>query len=113
MTALQGLENSLAGYRVTRLEHSLQSATHALNAGESEEMIVAALLHDIGDELAPASHSEMAAAILRPYVSERIYQVIKRLAGDVVTTDCPVQSDEHRVAWRVRVTSVDLSLPPG
>ena len=77
LDALKGLENSLGGYQVSRLEHSLQSATHAYNAGEPEEMVVAALLHDIGDELAPASHSEMAAAILRPYVSERVYWIIK------------------------------------
>ena len=77
LAALLGLENSFGGYRVNRLEHSLQSATHAFTAGESEEMVVAALLHDIGDELAPASHSEMAAAILRPYVSERVYWIIK------------------------------------
>ena len=77
LKSLEALENSLGGYRVSRLEHSLQSATHAYNAGESEEMVVAALLHDIGDELAPASHSEMAAAILRPYVSEKTYWIIK------------------------------------
>ena len=77
MASLEGLEETLPGYQVSRLEHSLQSATHAFNAGEPEEMVVAALLHDIGDELAPASHSEMAAAILRPYVSERTYWIIK------------------------------------
>jgi predicted HD phosphohydrolase len=77
MLAMEGLAHSLSGYRVTRLEHSLQSATHAYNAGEPEEMVVAALLHDIGDELAPASHSEMAASILRPYVSEKTYWIVK------------------------------------
>ena len=50
----------LEGYQVSRLEHSLQSATKALV--ENEEMIVAALLHDIGDELAPMNHSERAAS---------------------------------------------------
>ncbi len=77
MTALADLEHSFSGYRVSRLEHSLQSATRALDAGESEQMVVAALLHDIGDNLAPCSHSEMAASILRPYVSEKIYWIIK------------------------------------
>ncbi len=77
MKTLEGLQNTLPGYKVSRLEHSLQSATHAYNAGEPEEMVVAALLHDIGDELAPVSHSEMAASILRPYVSDHIYQIIK------------------------------------
>ena len=54
LTALRGLEHTLGGYQVSRLEHSLQSATRAFEAGEDEEMIVAALLHDVGDELAPA-----------------------------------------------------------
>ena len=77
LETLKRLEYSLSGYQVTRLEHSLQSATRAHRAGEGEEMVVAALLHDIGDELAPCSHSEMAAAILRPFVSERTYWIIK------------------------------------
>ncbi len=77
LSTLEQLDGSLEGYRVSRLEHSLQSATRAYHAGENEEMIVAALLHDIGDVLAPASHSELAAAILRPYVSERIHWIIK------------------------------------
>lgn len=77
LTALKRLQHSLSGYKISRLDHSLQSATRAQRAGETEEMVVAALLHDIGDELAPASHSELAAAILRPYVSEKIYWIVK------------------------------------
>ena len=50
---LSGLNTTLEGYKITRLEHSLQTATRALKDKASEEMIVAALLHDIGDELAP------------------------------------------------------------
>jgi predicted HD phosphohydrolase len=66
-----------SGYRVSRLEHCLQAATRAHRAGEDEEMVVVALLHDIGDVLAPANHSEVAAAMLRPYVSERSYWIVK------------------------------------
>lgn len=77
MKAMEQLDGSLEGYRVSRLEHSLQSATRAYRAGEDEEMVVAALLHDIGDLLSPASHSEMSAAVLRPYVSERVHWIIK------------------------------------
>src|SRR5262249_45792526 len=61
---LQDLEqerDSLDGYQVTRYEHSLQTATRAARAGESEEYVVAALFHDIGDRLAPDRHGEMAA----------------------------------------------------
>lgn len=76
VAALEQLDASFSGYRVSRLEHSLQSASRADAAGESEEMVVAALLHDIGDTLAPLAHSEMAAAILKPYVSARTHWII-------------------------------------
>ena len=75
---LSSLTETLEGYQVSRLEHSLQSATRALQAGESEEMIVAALLHDIGDELAPMNNSEYAASILRPYVSEKTHWIVEK-----------------------------------
>ncbi len=65
------------GYQITRLQHSLQAATRALRAGEDEETIVTVLLHDIGDVLAPANHSEVAAAMLRPYVSEQNHWVVR------------------------------------
>ena len=77
LDSLRKLEHSLSGYKISRLEHSLQGATRAFRAGEADEMIIAVLLHDIGDDLAPYSHSEMAAAILRPFVSEKIYWIIK------------------------------------
>ena len=73
---LAQLEHSLSGYQVSRLEHCLQAATRAQRAGEPLQWVMAALLHDIGDELAPYSHSEMAAAILRPFVSDEIYWVV-------------------------------------
>ncbi len=64
-------------YRITRFEHSLQTATRAQRDGADEETIVCALLHDIGDVLAPANHSQIAAALLAPYVSERNHWIIK------------------------------------
>ena len=53
LESLKNLDNSVDGYQVSRLEHSLQSATRAEKDGADEEMIVATLLHDIGDSLAP------------------------------------------------------------
>ena len=67
---------TLEGCQITRLEHSLQAATRAYKNGESEEMVVATLLHDIGDDLAPMNHSQYAASIIRPYVSEKTYWII-------------------------------------
>ena len=64
-------------YHITRLGHSLQTATRAERDGADEETIVCALLHDIGDILAPDNHSEAAAALLAPYVSEKNHWIIK------------------------------------
>ena len=76
LEALKNLDSSVDGYQVTRLEHSLQSATRAEKDGADEEMVVATLIHDIGDNLAPHNHSQLVAAVLRPYVSEKIYWII-------------------------------------
>jgi predicted HD phosphohydrolase len=64
------------GFPVNRLAHSLLTATFAEDAGEDEEMVVAALIHDIGDDLAPENHGSFAAAILRPYVTDRTHWVV-------------------------------------
>ena len=76
LEALKNLDSSVDGYQVTRLEHSLQSATRAEKDGAEEEMVVATLIHDIGDNLAPHNHSQLVAAVLRPYVSEKIYWIM-------------------------------------
>ena len=78
LNALQQLENTLSGYQVSRLEHSLQSATRAEEDGADDEMIVAALVHDLGDDLAPHNHAQYAAAILRPYVRPEVTWVINQ-----------------------------------
>ena len=75
---MSGLSATLEGYQITRLDHSLQTATRALYDKSDEEMVVAALLHDIGDELAPLNHAEYAAAVLKPYVSEKTHWIIEK-----------------------------------
>ncbi|MCY3786313.1 MAG: HD domain-containing protein [bacterium] len=71
------LEGPTLGYRIDRARHSRQSATRALRNGEPTEFVVAALLHDIGDVLAPDNHSAVAADILAPYVSEETAWVVR------------------------------------
>ena len=75
---MSGLNSTLEGYQITRLEHSLQTATRAVRDNASEEMIVAALLHDIGDEIAPLNHSELAASVLKPFVSEKTRWIVEK-----------------------------------
>jgi predicted HD phosphohydrolase len=71
------LDSDTGGYAVTRLTHSLQTATRAERDGRDEEYVVCALLHDIGDTLASANHSELAATILQPFVSEENHWIVK------------------------------------
>lgn len=68
VTHLRRLKGDTHGYPVDRYTHCLQTATRAERAGADEETIVCALLHDIGDDLAPDNHAEIAAAILEPFV---------------------------------------------
>ena len=75
---LEQYDITIDGYQVSRLEHSLQAATRALKDKASDEMVVATLLHDIGDDLAPANHAEYAAAILKPYVSKKTYWILSK-----------------------------------
>ncbi|MEL0063808.1 MAG: HD domain-containing protein [Gammaproteobacteria bacterium] len=67
---LKLLDGDFGGFNVDRLEHSLQTATRAHRDGRNEEYVVCALLHDIGDTLGTYDHGAVAAAILKPFISE-------------------------------------------
>lgn len=77
---LRLLAGDYAGFAVDRLEHSLQTATLAHRAGEDEEYVVCALLHDIGDTLGSWNHADIAAAILRPFVSDENHWMVEKHA---------------------------------
>jgi len=77
LTALVELDESLSGYKVTRLGHSVQSATRAWRDGADTDWVVSALLHDIGDIYAPYNHDEYAATILKPFVREQCTWVVQ------------------------------------
>ena len=78
LEALAKLEGGLGmgGYAITRYQHSLQAATRALRDGADIEYIVAALIHDVGDDLSPYNHADIAAAILKPYVRPEVAWVV-------------------------------------
>lgn len=78
LEAMVRLDEGLSGYQITRLGHSLQSATRAERDGADIDWIVAALLHDIGDIYAPYNHDEYAATILRPFVREQVTWVVEK-----------------------------------
>ena len=74
---LKSMKGDKLGYQVDRYTHSLQSATRAESDGADEETVVCALLHDLGDVIAPDNHSEVIASILRPYISVKNHWVLK------------------------------------
>lgn len=71
------LDNDYGGFPVDRLQHSLQTAELAAEAGEDDEYVVCALLHDIGDTLGSTNHPDVAAAILQPFISDENHWMIK------------------------------------
>src|SRR6266404_6521562 len=77
ISSLKMLAGDTMGYKIDRYEHSLQTATRAFRDGADEETVTAALLHDIGDMLAPENHSDFAAALLQPYVSRTTHWIVK------------------------------------
>jgi len=78
LAALEKLKDSYGGYALSRLDHSLQAATRAKNDGADDELIAAALIHDVGDDLAPCNHAELAAAIIRPYVRAEVTWIVEQ-----------------------------------
>lgn len=73
---LRLLDGDYGGFPVDRLQHSLQTATRAHRDGRDEEYVVMALLHDIGDTLGSFNHPDIAAAILKPFVSEENHWIV-------------------------------------
>ncbi len=78
LSYLENIADGFPGYPIDRYQHSLQTATRALRAGECEEYVVAALLHDIGDDLSPENHAELGASVLRPYVAKHTHWMVQQ-----------------------------------
>lgn len=112
VTILGMLAGPRLGYQVDRYDHSLQSASRALRAGERPDLVVAALLHDIGDAFAPQNHSEAAAALLAPYVDDEATWVVRHhglfqgyyyfhhLGGDRNARDAYADEPHHEACVR-------------
>ena len=80
LTHLKMLQGDCGGFAIDRLEHCLQTATRAHRDGRDEEYVVCALLHDIGDSLGSFNHADVAAAIVKPFVSEENHWMVEQHA---------------------------------
>jgi predicted HD phosphohydrolase len=74
---LRSLKAIVGGFNVDQLTHSLQTATRAERAGADQEMVVASLCHDIGKAVSIPNHPKIGAEIIRAYVSDDVYHVIR------------------------------------
>jgi predicted HD phosphohydrolase len=75
---LRLLDGDFGGFAVDRLTHSLQTATRAYRANRDDEYVFCALVHDIGDTLGPANHADIAAAIVKPFVSAQNQWMVEK-----------------------------------
>jgi predicted HD phosphohydrolase len=75
---LRLLDGDYGGFPIDRLKHSLQTATRAAKAGRDDEYVVCALLHDIGDTLGSFNHPDIAAAVLKPFVSAENHWIVEK-----------------------------------
>jgi len=63
--------------RFVSTQHVLQSANLARRAGASEDVVLACLLHDLGQSLMRTDHGWWSAQIFEPYVSPRVTFAIR------------------------------------
>ncbi len=99
LAMVERLKGPKLGFQVDRYEHSLQTATRALRGGADEETVVVALLHDIGDLIAPENHGDIAAGVLKPYVSPESLWLIQHhvyFTGAYFFQFCGLDRDLHR-----------------
>ena len=99
LAAMTELEGSVDGYQVSRLTHCLQTATRAERDNADDEMVFAALVHDIGDVLSPLNHAAIAVEIVRPYVREEVTWVVEKpryLSGLLLWTSHRPRSERAR-----------------
>jgi predicted HD phosphohydrolase len=75
---LRLLDGDYGGFAVDRLQHSLQTATLAERAGEDDEYVVCALIHDMGDTLGSFNHADIGAAVLKPFVSAENHWMLEK-----------------------------------
>jgi predicted HD phosphohydrolase len=80
LTHLRLLDGDFGGFPVDRLTHSLQTAARAEKAGRDDAYVFCALMHDIGDTLGSFNHADVAAAIVKPFVSPELYWMVEHHA---------------------------------
>jgi predicted HD phosphohydrolase len=74
LRALSGITN---GFAVDQLTHVCQTAARAERAGADQEVVAAALCHDIAKAVSEPNHPAVAAALLKPYVRPEVTWMVE------------------------------------
>ena len=77
ISMLKQAESLTLGFGTDQLHHALQTATMARRAGAEDEMVLISLIHDIGKVINVPNHGQIAAEMIKPYVSEDAYHIIR------------------------------------
>ena len=77
LSLLASLADITDGFGTDQLTHCLQTAARAEATGADDEVVVAALCHDVGKAISVPNHPAIAAAILQPYVRKEVYEMIR------------------------------------
>ena len=72
---LKLLDGDFGGFAIDRLTHCRQTATRAHRDGRPDDYVVMCLIHDIDDTLGAYNHPDIAAAIIKPFVSEELHWI--------------------------------------
>lgn len=78
LAKLASLDGVSDGGDISELAHACQMATRAERAGADEEVVLAALLHDLGKVFGDAGHAEVSAAVLAPHVRPEVVEVVRQ-----------------------------------
>ena len=77
MSTVKELERSLASCLINRLDYSPHTARRAERDGADIELIVAKLIHNVDNTLAPENHSQMSATIIRPFSLDKVTWILQ------------------------------------
>jgi predicted HD phosphohydrolase len=77
LSMLRSLAGFHAGFGVDQLHHSLHTASLAKRANAADDVVLGALCHDVGKVVSIPNHGPIAAEMLKPYVSNDVYHVLR------------------------------------
>jgi predicted HD phosphohydrolase len=98
---LRMLDGMHDGFAIDQLGHALQTATRAERARADDDVIVAALFHDVGKLFGDEFHDSVSAEILRGHVRDDVCAVVRHHQDFTARYIAPIfgGESERRRRW--------------